>query len=99
MAALLRGFRSWLDDKDIMRNPEVFTQKVEAQKKIFIDDITKGVTREAEVGTINAIKKRIDFFAQEYYLQYAGKLLGAIPANNNPQSASKFLSGIPTNNN
>ncbi|MEI6775014.1 MAG: hypothetical protein WCL18_09990 [bacterium] len=41
MAAMIRETRAWLEDKDIMNNPDVFTKKVQEQKKIFIDDITK----------------------------------------------------------
>jgi len=79
MAAMIRETRAWLEDKDIMNNPDVFTKKVQEQKKIFIDDITKWITRPEEQPAIEAIKSRIDYFAQQYYLTFANKLLGAIP--------------------
>lgn len=65
-----------------MRNPEVFTKKVQEQKKIFIDDITAGIIDGDEKPIIDAIKTRIDYFAQQHYLAFANKLLGAIPTPN-----------------
>ena len=70
-ARLKRWFRSWLENKDMLRNPAVFKQKVEEQKQKFIENITQWITRPEELGTINAIKQRIDYFSQKYYLDQA----------------------------
>jgi len=65
-----------LDKLEIIKNPETFLKKIREQKKIFIDEITEGITRKKELETINAIRQRIDFFIQEYYLQVVGKIFG-----------------------
>jgi len=75
MARVARNMRWRLDNKDILNNAEGFKKKVEEQKKEFIDNITQWITRAEETPIITKIKERIDYYAQQYYLQYTGRLL------------------------